>query len=243
MANSTSTATQQQPHVVRRILCLANSRKLSGRCVAGREITNDQPGPWIRPVSNREHQEVSWQERSYETGAEPKVLDIINIPLVEPRPHQFQQENWLLDPRFYWQKAGQADWRSLDSFIEPDGPLWLNHQSSHNGLNDRISMEQAVALKSSLRLVHLSRLHVCVFRPGEAFGNPKRRVQGRFALGSTQHRLWITDPVYEQRYLALPDASHQIGECYLTISLGEPHEGFAYKLIAAIIERAHTEPR
>ena len=49
------------------------------------------------------------------------------------------------------------------------------------------------------------------------------------------------DPVYERRYLAQPDGTHNLGEADVTISLGEPHEGFSYKLIAAIIERAQIE--
>ncbi len=51
----------------------------------------------------------------------------------------------------------------------------------------------------------------------------------------------MTDPVYERRYLFLPDGTHNLRECCLTISLGEPYEGYAYKLIAAIIERGETE--
>ena len=90
------------PNAVKRILCLANSRKLSGRCIAGREIIADNPEAWIRPVSKREHQEVSEEESRYEDGTEPAVLDVINVPLVGPHPHLYQQENWLLDPDYYW---------------------------------------------------------------------------------------------------------------------------------------------
>ena len=38
---------------MKRILCLANSKKLSGRCVAGREVLDSGPGSWNRPVSAR----------------------------------------------------------------------------------------------------------------------------------------------------------------------------------------------
>ena len=56
----------------KRIVCLANSRKLSGRCVAGRELVADRPEAWVRPVSAREHQEVSEHERQYQDSSDPR---------------------------------------------------------------------------------------------------------------------------------------------------------------------------
>ena len=87
--------------IVKRLVCLANSRKLSGRCVAGKELIQGVVGGWIRPVSDRPKEEVSKDERQYEDGSDPRVLDLIDIPLREPRPKSYQSENWLLDPQFY----------------------------------------------------------------------------------------------------------------------------------------------
>ncbi len=88
---------------------------------------------------------------------------------------------------------------------------------------------------SSLRLVWVSDIVLKVFAPGEAFGNSKRRVQGNFLHANRNYALWVTDPEIERRYLAKLDGDYQIGECHLTISLGEPFQGAVYKLIAAII--------
>ena len=87
--------------IVKRILCLANSKKLSGRCVAGREVLDAGPGSWIRPVSVRLSEEVSEDERQYQDGSDPRVLDIIDVPLIRHQPHACQTENWLLDPDYY----------------------------------------------------------------------------------------------------------------------------------------------
>ena len=83
---------------VKRVVCLANSRKLSGRCIAGKEIADRRVADWIRPVSSRPSEEVSEHERQYEDGSDPRVLDVVDIPLLGHRPKSFQQENWLLDP-------------------------------------------------------------------------------------------------------------------------------------------------
>ena len=48
-------------------------------------------------------------------------------------------------------------------------------------------------------------------------------------LGSDRFSTWST-------YLAQPDGNYEIGECYLTVSLGEPFGDACYKLIAAVIE-------
>ncbi|MCI0622289.1 MAG: hypothetical protein L0387_11590 [Acidobacteria bacterium] len=222
---------------VKRIVCLANSRKLNGRCVAGKELSGGQPVGWIRPVSTREHEEVSEYERQYQDGSDPRVLDILDLPLLDPSPKAYQQENWLLDPDQYWVNAGRVSWDDLQQLADPIAPLWINGHSTYNGINDRIPLSLASSLTSSLRLVRVDRLVLSVFKPGQAFGNPKRRVQGRFHHGGADYGLWITDPIYERRYLAKPDGTYEIGESFLTVSLGEPHNDACYKLIAAVIER------
>ena len=221
----------------KRIVCLANSRKLSGRCVAGREWSAGRgAGSWIRPVSARKGQDVSEYERQYEDGSDPRVLDIVDVPVLERRPGGWQTENWLLDPECYWRKEGKYSWFDLSGLVDPVEPLWHHGHGTYNGRNDKIPTESMASVSGSLRLIHVDRLELHVFAPSEAFGNRKRRVQGRFSHAGVDYWLWVTDPVYERTYLAKLDGVHEIRDCYLTISLGEPYQGACYKLVAAIIE-------
>ena len=222
----------------KRIVCLANSRKLSGRCVAGKELIGSTGAGWLRPISDRPHEEVSEYERQYEDGSDPRVMDIMAVPLLEPRPKNYQSENWLLDPGYYWAKNGRATWAIVGTLVDPVEPLWTLGSSTYHGANDKIYLNDANQLVSSLRLVHVSQLTLSVFSPGEAFGQAKRRVQARFQHNACHYRFWVTDPIYEREYLQKPNGEYKLGECYLSISIGEPHEGCCYKLIAAIIERA-----
>jgi hypothetical protein len=92
------------------IICLVNARRPGGRCVAGKEILKTALGGWIRPVSARPTSEVSAEERQYERGAEPAILDIIGIPLRAPAPNNPQTENHIIDANSHWRKLGQFAW-------------------------------------------------------------------------------------------------------------------------------------
>ena len=219
----------------KRLVCLANSRKLHGRCVAGREWSGSEAGRWIRPISARDAGEVSEYERQYEDGSDPQVLDVIDVPVLGSQPKDYQTENWLLDPEQYWEKAGRLTWFDLPPLVDPIAALWIDGHSTYKGLNDKIPLVTTASVTDSLRLLHTERLKLIVCRPGEAFGNNKRRVQGRFAHAGSTYALWVTDPGFERTYLAKLDGSYEIGDCYLTVSLGEPFQGACYKLIASII--------
>jgi hypothetical protein len=219
---------------IKKIVCFANSRKMLGRCVAGKEISGDsQFGSWVRPVSNRPTQEVSVDERRYENGDDPKLLDIISIPMRGHVPHAHQTENHLIDAGQYWVKEGTLGWDDVDDAIEPfSGTLWIDGHHSYNGVNDRVAEAQTLDLGGSLILVECEDLAIGVAPEGL---NPKRKVRGRFSLGGKSYVLVITDPLVEQEYLAKPDADYAVGVARLCISIGEPYQGYCYKLIAGII--------
>ena len=105
---------------VKRIVCLANSRMYQGRCIAGREFRTDgTPVPWIRPVTGRENEGVSEEMCRYVSGHTPRLLDIMDVPVIGPQPKEHQQENWLLDESRNWNRVGRAALVDLPKWVDP----------------------------------------------------------------------------------------------------------------------------
>ena len=218
------------------ILCLAVSRKPpAGRCVAGREVDQNGFGDWVRPVSERPTREISEEERRFENGRQPAVLDVLQITMRQHVPERHQQENHEIDANYYWRRRRHADWDELQGAVEQvNGPLWVNGVSTYNGLNDQVEEAQLDEFDRSLYLVRPENLHLIVSVDGAAFGNPRRRVRADFVLSGHHYRLVVTDPPIEEQYL------HHVGEypleeALVCVSLADAYKGYAYKLAATVI--------
>lgn len=229
------------------IVCLANSRKPpSGRCIAGREFSQSKMGTWVRPVSRRPGQEISEEERWYRNGKDPEVLDIVEISMEGPKPQLHQQENHLIDDGFYWSRKGRISWTELEASVEdPDGPLWTNGSSSYHGQNDRVPEQLVSSLSRSLFLVRPESLTISVSTEGGGdYGPSRRRLRARLKLAGLPYRLAVTDPWLEGQLLS-KDENEGLELDYtgaiLCVSLGELFNGFAYKLVAAVITAERAE--
>jgi hypothetical protein len=220
------------------IVCLANSRKHSGRCVAGKEVLVDGYGKWIRPVSARPSAEISEEERRYENGVLPRVLDIITIPVIGATPQLYQSENYVIDAEYYWVKKGELSWTDVKQLVDKPAPIWTNNDSTYYGLNDRVKVDFAAKLNSSLMLIDPEDLTIKVVTEGAEFGNARRRVRADFKHVGMHYSLIVTDPVAERALLAKENAEYKPKDTYLCISLGEAHtDGSCYKLVATVINR------
>jgi len=213
------------------IICLANSRKISGRCVAGKDVTD---GTWLRPVSKRDTHEISEEDRRYEDGTTAQVMDVITIPCREAQPHGHQPENVLIDDKYYWAKVRTATFEELTGLAD-DGPLPWGNDSSYTKINDRVPEAQLVPQHGSLRLIYLDRVTLVVGPKAPDFNDMKRVVRAEFTHHRSNYRLDVTDPVIERQYLQRGDGRYVIESAYLCVSLGELYNGYAYKLVATII--------
>jgi hypothetical protein len=221
---------------VKRIVCLANSRKHSGRCIAGKEVLENRYGTWIRPVSARPSAEVSEEERRYKNGEDPQILDVVDIPMLAPAPLLHQTENHIIDAECYWTKTGELAWTKLEQLVDEPETLWSEGDSTYYGRNDRVRLEVAGRTTNSLVLIRPQALSICVQAEGTEFGNPRRRVRADFKYRVMSYFIIVTDPVAERAFLARPDGRYHIDEAFLCVSLGEPHtDNYCYKLVAAVI--------
>ena len=225
---------------VKRIVCLANARKERERCIAGKELlTDDSAGTWLRPVSDqRPSGALSRSERIYLTQTEPALLDIVECRVEAPRPETYQQENWALAGDNQFKKTGSLAWDDLGRFVDCPSELWINGdgiaQEFGGSARNRIPIDQTGTLASSLLLVKVDFMQVDVGKGKH--GQPT--MDGRFQHGPLgyNYRFSITDPAFEEKYSSKA-GRFSIGESYLTISLAGQSDGYAYKLIAGIMER------
>ncbi|MEU5846349.1 dual OB domain-containing protein [Saccharopolyspora shandongensis] len=226
--------------ITKNLVCLANSRKNGGRCVAGIGVI-DGFRSWIRPVGDRPSREVNAGERQYQDGMEPQILDVVAVPLVGPLPRGFQRENWLLDSTECWRKVAQIRWDQLRTLEEHPSSLWINGHQSSAAVNDRVPVEQGYALKDSLKLIRVNRVTMEVRSAHPASLDPTPTVRARFQYEDSEYVLRVTDPVREVKFRTKGRGEYDLGECFLTVSLGEAYQGYFYKLVAAVIERAEVE--
>lgn len=215
----------------RTFVCFANSRKTSGRCVAGKELIQGRTAGWIRPVSSRPTHEISIDERRYQDGRDPDLLHIVSAQFLAAQPLPHQPENHLIDDGYYWSQQGTFDFRNIDAWLDAPTSLWDVGYSGYAFTNNRVP--DSVTSSASLYLVRVPALTLVVGAKSSDY--PKRIVRGEFTHGRWPYCLAVTDPQVEAAYLARPDGRYTLHQPVLAVSLGDPFQGFFYKLIAAVL--------
>jgi len=165
-------------------------------------------------------------------------LHLVSISLTEPKPAKHQPENWLFE---------KTPWKLIERPASSDVLKIVRNMLSADPFlfqdtNDRISCKELdrKPASSSLAIIHPKKLE---FRITSSFSGTKQ-LRARFDLGNGMFDLVVTDPIWKERLrnknngtYSLSDVGIDIGiPIYLTISLGEPLDGYCYKLVAAILQ-------
>jgi len=208
------------------IICLANSYKHGGRCIAGIDL---ETGEWIRPVPNTPEQAITPNMRLI-NGNEPRVLDIIEVPLENYGPDNgCQRENRLLLPG-RWKKVGQVVARNMLRYCEDDSLILHNHD---NNVAPEFFSQMPKSQWKSLQLVHNS--SVTFVRNPWGKWRAHLRDAARVSLD-----LKVTDPIVLEK---LRNAENISRDCILTVSLATPWKPkdseepqLCYKMVAGVVE-------
>ncbi len=228
--------------MVKTIVVLANSRKHTGRCIAGRTVSliNDQLkfGDWIRPVSSEG--EIKAADSKLKDGGQPQLLDIIQIPVIEHCPIQGQPENYLVDPQYPWKKIDQLPLMQLGELVEQPTTLWLEDVFHTDYVTAQAIVEDPPS--QSLYLIRPENLCLNLY-----WWEGKKRVKTVFLYNGTEYELQTTDSlVWEFASSQFPDQGAldkriklpNEDNYYLCVSLAGLWElkRRHYKLVAAIID-------
>ena len=165
-----------------------------------------------------------------------RLLDIVTIPMIDPKPNHHHTENHQIDPGFYWAKQGRATWDQVVAATDAvEGELWLNGDSTYHGTNDKVAEASANTLPNSLVLIKPSRFALVVAEESQYGGGSKRKVRADFTFNGVNYNFVVTDPWIEPKYFAKPDGTYPVKDAPLCVSLAEASNGLAIKLVAAVI--------
>jgi len=214
------------------IICLANSIKHGGRCVAG--LRTDGRG-WVRPVSNKDDGALAYYHYRYADSTPAQTLDVMRVGLDRPRPLPFQPENWLIDGK-PWQLVARPLRPEQIAILRQAinlGPQLLHSET------DRVSPAVAAAASRphSLELIAPRRIEMYPI-PGRA---DQPRARAKFTLGDARHAISydfsLTDPHWREESLRTGKITIEQSQqpFVATVSLGEPFDGNCFKLLAAVI--------
>jgi hypothetical protein len=205
------------------IICLANSYKNQGKCIAG---IDQESGKWVRPISGLEDGRIPLGTECIPSDS-IKILDILNIPVDIERKfgHEIENIGYKNSP---WQVIGSAEVVNLLRYCE------------HNLLfPDYGRMIPYEYIKSQAPVRTLQLIEAKSFSCHKNSQGKWRGVIADEKYDSADIDLSITDPIVLER---LNRGENLSSHCLLCLSLGQPWQPDSdtplrcYRLIAGMIE-------
>lgn len=212
-------------------ICLANSLKRGGRCIAGVEITlddkrhwtvvrkSDGSPKWIRPIDKTtEFGEILLGEAQF-----IPLLSVVRLTDVVPIPCQAHQEDVHYSTMTIVGRV-PASVAVLGQFVDKVHPVIFY------GTDRAIGIPTYAAADHSLMLVHADSAEIV-----SEVKEDKTRYRMLLSYNGVIYDLSVTDPDYID---ALNTGRASIGfipDVYVTLSLGLVYEERHHKLVAALL--------
>ncbi len=227
-------------------ICLANSFKYGGRCIAGIEIrlsadektfrvvTEDGEPKWIRPVQRgTEHEEIA-----EETARNIHIMDVIELENTECCGDDCQSENVyfgrmrIVKSLPFSHKVLQALLSKREAVLHSD-ERFLTHEEYRSN-------------RGSLMLIEPVEPEIIREEKISDDGKHVPKYKAHFTYKGTEYLLPVTDPRYLERmegYSNVPlVGKFDTGTFFFTISMAaEPWNDKHYKLLAGIIDTRSVE--
>lgn len=211
-----------------KIVCLANSYKEGGRCIAGIQLSeNNQPvfsnglPVWIRPISRHVCGEIDTRLVS---GI--KIFDVLNIDVTGTPPvNDCQTEN-----RYYNENTlrvmGSMPKLNFDLLCDNRSPVFGNRGKA-------LRSDMIRTISHSLVLIKTVRFNVFERRYEDNPGNVQIRL--KFLFNNINYDFPITDPEFLDKYKVNKNIFENVNTLYLVLSLGICWMNWHYKLVTTII--------
>ena len=198
-------------------LCLANSARERGHCVAGINLETSQ---WVRPVRHVNAALSNLDVTVAGTKSQVRPFDLVRLCVGNVEPEIGQPENAPLI-------IGTAPFQSLPEHLQPQLPIglgaYLHEKPSLFGLqghrNDRVAHDQLTdeGLSGSLTLL--------IIDDPEFVSESDGRWRMKFPYKSVVHSLKVTDLSFHER-------KKTTGKWVICVSLGSNFKGFHYGIVA-----------
>ena len=212
-------------------ICLANSYKHGGRCIAGIEVVLQSDGSlgivrhddgrprWIRPVSMSANGEIpNHLAESF------KIFSLVKLTDVEPCPDNAHTE----DVHCTRMEICPFELSPTKDFLNQ--LIDTQHQAVFYFRGKSIPTTIIDRLDYSLMLIHPD--NACAYCD-EGRENSKYRM--KFTYNGSNYDFPITDPVFLEQFKKSPNSYADLDGVYLVLSLGIAFEGFHYKLVATVL--------
>ena len=212
-------------------ICLANSYKRGGRCIAGVEvepnsntrwkIVRDYDGIpiWIRPIAKTTYGEIP----NY-VGENIKTLSIVKLTNVVPCPEMAHSEN------VYYSRIEQCDNTISQESSILNQLVDTKHQLFFHNRGRAVSSEMLTRVNYSLMLIHPDNASAYIDEYRE-----KSKNRMKFTYYGVEYDFPITDPSFIECLKNNPEKYTNINDVYLTLSLGLEFGGWHHKLVAGVI--------
>lgn len=201
--------------MVKKLLILANSRKNSGRCVAGK----DENGKWFRITRSGGGAIPLCEAKQYD------ILKFVEFDGMSCKPS--------IKLNYHSEDCIYKGAKILGNFSPSDLDFYLDTPSTIFGSGRQLNWEDAKKLGYSLLFVKVQNLNIKWIDSG----NGDMKLRADFNYNGTKYvNICVTDSNFESRFEA-SGYSHveTYDEAYITVSLGVPFFKRTYKLIAGII--------